>query len=210
MEHLNFFREINHLLKLFTENNYPSRTHSLAESKQSICFYPGSFNPWHLGHTSCVTLHFQHFANIPLMILPDHNPQKDLQPKEPVVLLKSITENIQGIDGSQIFISEIFINNTQTNPTQKWVTFLRQYCPNLQIGLLMGLDSYLGLTSWYKYELLINDLNYLEVIPRKIDNLQHIPAVYHSQLQLKAPKLQIHHVKHNPFESVSSTQLRQK
>jgi nicotinate-nucleotide adenylyltransferase len=205
MDNLKYFSEIEALLKIFMQNDQLSATCNLSNPNLSfkICFYPGSFNPWHDGHSSCVTLHQKYYPDIPLMILPDQNPHKIDSSIDLLKLPKNLSLN-------DVFLSHVFKQNNLKNPTYRWITFLKVNCPKLELGLLLGLDSYLNLTTWTNSRLLLENLSFLEIIPRNIKDLSPPTANYNSEINSYNPKLKLNFVPENPFESVSSTQLRQK
>lgn len=196
------YQEMERLLKNFTIDQKSTTKFLIQSSTSPFCFYPGSFNPWHQGHTSCVSLHLKYFPEVPLMVLPDHNPHKDLKIDHDLIKLPP--------EIAQVHVGAVFRQKLQTNPTYHWVSYIKKHCPNLQLGLLLGLDSYLNLPKWYNYQELLNCLSFLEVIPREIDNLAANKAQFTLNLKHLAPKLEIHLIEENPFGSVSSTFLRQK
>ncbi len=198
MGNLKTFQEIEKLLVNFVHGRTESPENSQI-SLQAICFYPGSFNPWHEGHTSCVNLHIKYFPQIPLMVLPDHSPHKEL------TTLSEIHENLPGA-----YISHVFKQIQKTNPTYNWISYLKSQRPSLQLGLLIGLDSFLNFPKWHKYQDLLQILSFIEVVPRKIENLAVDMHQFEKKLMSLAPKLKISHIPENPFDSVSSTILRQK
>lgn len=205
MEHVKLLREMEQLLHLFSNGLNPLHEDqfSFQQSSTSFCFYPGSFNPWHQGHTSCVELHQKHFPQIPLMILPDQNPQKDHQ-------VYTQPNSTLFEHQPSVYLSFVLRQKNSKNPTYTWTTFLKKHCPKLQLGLLLGLDSYLSLFSWISYQDLLKSLDFIEVIPRKIENLASDSEEYLQKIHLVAPHLKIHRIQGNHFESVSSTQIRQK
>jgi len=168
----------------------------------TICFFPGTFTPWHDGHSYCVTKHLSSFPNIPLMVLPDFNPQKKYSPpqKEPITLPTQ----------SHVLLSWVFQKLNQSNPTHAWIEFLKIQNPNLVMGLLMGLDSFMNLQTWINYQNLLCHLDFIEVIERDFSTLDTTFDTQKKIYQRINPELNIYYIHGNPYKDLSSTILRQK
>lgn len=205
MEPLKTFQYIEKFLTSYLANSHEVTIDKKLQGK--ICFYPGTFNPWHEGHGICVELHLQSFKDVPLMILPDHNPQKELALHAPYEIPLNVQSN-------NLYLSYLFKNSQKKNPTHSWIRYLKTFCPDLKLGLLMGLDSFMTLTTWIRFEELLCDLSFMEVVPRKINDLaNNLPdkvSEIDASLKIITPLLEIHHLKNHPFETISSTQIRQK
>lgn len=171
------------------------------EHASEIVFYGGSFNPWHDGHSACVILSPKEF---PLIIIPDHNPQKqiilnkNLDFSKLTVQLKKLRE--------KIWIYEGFYFDRKFNPTIEWVRDLRNVYPKKNFSLLLGHDSFINLKSWKNANELLNLLSSLYVVSRQDDDEKNIFA--QKQYLMINPKLTISQQGHHEFEHLSSTQLR--
>ncbi|MBL7664367.1 MAG: hypothetical protein JNM93_04495 [Bacteriovoracaceae bacterium] len=168
---------------------------------KEITFFGGSYNPWHLGHTSCVELFPKKDQ---LVIVPDYNPLKSEE-------LDSLWENYLKIlklkqEHPKLQIYPGFWCNEKPNRTYPWVKQFKQDTPNTKINLLMGYDSFLGLPKWFEYQALLNLLNHLYVVAREDDKTLY----EQSRLEYLTinPKLTITHLGHHDYESYKSQELR--
>lgn len=166
-------------------------------------FFGGSFNPWHKGHQSCLDL-------LPTdkicFILPDRNPLKELKVIEPVSTIIELIVKIKF--GKNHYIAPTFMMDFQKNPTVTWVEKLHQNFPNKKLSLLMGFDSFKNLSRWERPEKLLTTLSTLYVVSR----LEEDDEREHAAKPVKEinPNLNIQFLGHHEFESLSSTDIRQK
>lgn len=169
------------------------RIFSQPKSK-SICFYPGSFNPWHEGHQACVDL----TPVESLVIVPDANPWKQTTAsitfKTIIKLMKTVPENTSLYPG--------FINLEVGNPTVSWLPTTKWQNKSLSIGA----DSFVNLEKWKDVKTLLNCLETLYVVPRNIVDQQMNQTT--QIIQNLCPALKIEILAHHQFENVSSTDLR--
>lgn len=156
-----------------------------------VCFFGGSFNPWHEGHNNCLSLFPEPNE---LIVLPDHNPLKDSNSTRPV------------IDAGEIKVFWGFWEAQEKNPTSKWLTALKELRPDIEIGLLMGHDSFANLDEWYEYKTLLNTLNNIYVVAREDDeqDFQRLGQNYTNINQ----NIRITYLGHHNKEHLSSTKLR--
>ncbi|MBD65554.1 MAG: hypothetical protein CME62_10125 [Halobacteriovoraceae bacterium] len=170
---------------------------------QEIVFFGGSFNPWHEGHTSCIRLLP---ADLPIVIVPDHNPFKKLtKTHEKLTSPAQIVKQIQFLNRN-IFIYDGFFIREEKNPTNVWINELKLHLPMTKISFLVGYDTFMAMPKWINIEKLLKDLDCLYVASR-LENDQH-----HSedaqQLYPAENKLEIKFLGHHNFEHLSSTELR--
>ena len=161
---------------------------------KSVCFYPGSFNPWHDGHQACVDL----TPVESLVIVPDTNPWKLTNRS---VTLKTILEIMKNVP-QKTSVYPGFIHLEVGNPTVNWL-------PKTQWAkrsLCIGADSFVNLEKWKEVNTLLNSLESLFVVPRNIsDEVMKSTA---QKVQGLCPALKIEILAHHQFENVSSTDLR--
>ncbi len=160
----------------------------------SVCFYPGSFNPWHQGHKACVEL-----APVEsLVIVPDSNPWKNsassLNLSMIINLMKSLPENTSLYPG--------FVNLEVGNPTVSWLPKTKWQKKSLSIGA----DSFINLEKWKDVKTLLQSLDCLYVVPRNI--AVDITNKTSQKIQSLCPALIIKILANHQFEKVSSTDLR--
>lgn len=175
------------------------RTHHL-DSKKEIIFFGGTFNPWHKGHTECIKLCDN---NSPIIIIPDHNPEKEINETSInfTLLLNEIKELRENT-----FLFEGFFNEKKSNPTSHWINSLKDEFPTLKLSLLIGFDSFRSIAHWIEADKLISTLSSLYIASRLEDDSER----NNFSLPLKEinPNINLHFLGRHPYEEVSSTQLR--
>lgn len=168
-----------------------------------LVFFGGSFNPWHQGHEACVALLP---ADKALVVVPDHNPYKELTAKNPESLA-DIRAALSKLDRGG-FVFEGFLKANKKNPTHDWIGQLRSAFPEKKLSLLMGFDSFIGIDKWIEAEKLLNDLSRLYVASR-LDNSAAKQAQI-KRLEQINPCLETLFLGGHPHESLSSSALRKK
>lgn len=190
-----FCSELGKRFSLFENNNEDAPKWLLKkELKGEVVFYPGTFNPWHLGHRACLDL--CPVKNI--VVVPDFNPWKEGdQRQRPWEHLKDLVYRLGKSDYS---IYPGFLAKDVGNPTVSWF-------PKIQLdkkSLLMGDDSFLNLHKWKDIDELVKHICKLYVAPRGSD-----PLGIEEQVK-RFPQLNIIFLDHHDYEEISSTELRNK
>ena len=142
-------------LKSFIENN------DILKEANEITFYGGSFNPWHAGHTSCLELAP---SNIPIIVIPDHNPFKELIGHQNKSLCLETIQNTTSKLEKQIFIFDEFYKLDQKNPTNEWLGKIHKDFPSKNFNLLLGFDTYITLHKWIEVKKVLNSIKSLFVV----------------------------------------------
>jgi nicotinic acid mononucleotide adenylyltransferase len=201
---LNFLNALSQLWYFFNQ----SMIEQISDMpKENIIFYPGSFNPWHDGHATCV-LKALNFGNV--MILPDRNPNKAQNRTRH--LLKEYLELCQQIKLQTglgpMRVGPKFLLSEEKNPTYHWVNQIHQNYPDLWLRLLMGFDSFKTLPTWIEAEKLICLLNTVYVLSRNESKAEFDLAC--AQIKEINPKLEVVSLGHHRFEKISSSALRRR
>lgn len=159
-----------------------------------VVFYPGTFNPWHLGHRACLEL----CPATPIVVMPDFNPWKEEQDRQgPWQSLKNLVGRLEGTSFS---IYPGFLSLDKGNPTVDWF-------PKVKIknkGLLIGDDSFLNFHKWKDVDELVKHISTLYVVPRGEGQ-----ELLEKQVQ-RFPDLNIVFLGNHEFEDLSSTDSRKK
>ncbi len=174
-------------------------------SAKEICFFGGSFNPWHEGHSACIKLLNK---KVPIIVMPDHNPRKDLLTLEDKGSSIAELEKKLSSFSQMTFLYSDFALKNEINPTTKWVQELKHNLPELQISLLMGHDTFETIDTWIDGHDLLKCLNKLYVASRLETTV--IKTAQINNLRSIAPELEISFLGHHDFEELSSTKIRER
>tara|TARA_R110000868_G_scaffold161466_2_gene391876 strand:- start:2931 stop:3635 length:705 start_codon:yes stop_codon:yes gene_type:complete len=161
-----------------------------------VCFYPGSFNPWHEGHSECVRQVIR-----PLVIVPDANPWKDQTTREfnfnsAVELAKKLPQDCA------IYLGFLHLN--EGNPTASWL-------PQTKWGqryIAMGADNFVTFEKWKNLQLLTESLKGIYVIPRMLSNEELLKKK--NELNEIYENLEIEILQNHAFENLASSQLKKR
>lgn len=161
-------------------------------------FYGGSFNPWHEGHRACLDL----CPEMPLIVVPDYNPWKDLKAREagPWDLIIDLYDELKE---SPYSIYPGFLTSEEVTPTVDWL-------PKVDLKekyFLMGEDNFLKLHLWKDYHLLLESLTGLFVCPRAAN--QDEIKKQRMEITARFPQLEISFLANHDYEHYSSTYLRE-
>lgn len=164
-------------------------------------FFGGTFNPWHQGHQACLNLLPD---DLPCLILPDRNPQKELRDLSPVGTLLEISTKAR-FKKCQ-FLVPTFLMIKEKNPTVTWVERLKEEMPSLKISLLMGFDSFSTLKSWVRSADLLSKIHTLYVVSRLEDDDERAQAL--DEAHALSSELNVIFLGRHDYEAISSTELR--
>lgn len=178
-------------------------TNPILKDAPEIIFYGGSFNPWHQGHSSCVHMSP---SDIPLIVIPDHNPQKAISNSKGSEQLILELMNKVSFRDETAFIYDSFYKLLKSNPTHIWINDLKEQFPDKKLSLLMGHDSFLTIHNWIRSHELLNNLTNIYIVSR-LDVEQEKEDQKQVLYQI-AKNLNIIFLGHHEFEELSSTKLR--
>ncbi len=181
---------------------------SLPLDHEEIIFYPGSFSPWHEGHGACVR---NAPAHLPLIVMPDHNPWKDIRKNNLWSEVRGIWHDLNNIKEKnprrELSLYLGFLSLKKRNPTVSWMRYFCENWPNKKVWLLMGEDTFLSLHEWYRAEELLSLLHGLYVCPRGESKIEVQKQMENLQEMAQKPLL-IEELASHAFEHISSTFLR--
>lgn len=168
---------------------------------ENLIFYGGSFNPWHPGHSACLELINKDF---PIIVIPDHNPHKELNINRETDLKKIKTE-LNKIAKKTFFFPDFYLQKQQ-NPSIKWISLLSKEFSEKKFHLLIGHDSFQNILSWTDADKLLKLLESLMIVSRSEDPL--VSNKIKNEIISKFPKLTLNFLGHHSFEGVSSSEIR--
>lgn len=173
----------------------------LLKQNKEILFYGGSFNPWHDGHRACLDLAPK---DIPIIVLPDHNPHKKHSSAKNLDLI-ALEQELKK-KRKNIFLFKNFYLAHQPNPTINWIRKLATSFPTKSLSLLIGFDNFIKLPTWKSSNELLRTLSALYIVSRQDDEQakKEMIATY----QKLRPQLKVHFLGHHSFENISSSNIR--
>ena len=182
----------------FMPNSQPPYQINIPKDKE-IIFFGGSFNPWHEGHESCLTL-----LNKPdkLFIIPDNNPRKQSQE---VTCAWKRYQDLKRLIPFDYPIYSGFWSSNQSNPTASWLPQIKDQYPDLQLSLLMGYDSFITIHDWIDAPKLLDSLSKIYIASR-LDDLELRNQQY--QKLTEQYQVELIFLGNHPHEEVSSTKIR--
>lgn len=164
---------------------------------QSLTFFGGSFHPWHDGHEACLKL----FPNPEsLLVLPDNNPWKDeVRDHCHWTFFKELALFHQE---TAISFYPGFLGMLEKNPTATW------FIPATirEKSLLVGDDTFHGLSRWYEIERLLKFIKRIYIVPRVMEAKNYEDG--YNFIHEVAPHVELVRLPNHPFEHVSSTKIR--
>lgn len=169
------------------------------EIKDAITFFPGTFNPWHEGHSSCLQL-----VNYPeLIVIPDVNPWK--KNNSVLCVWKKYLEICQKLSDTPYSVFPGFIGSENSNPTVDWLPLVD--CPEKSI--VMGDDNFFQLDSWKDWKKLVSDLSVIYVVSRvstgpEEERMTRIKNI----LKNANKKLKVIYLADNKAKNISSSEIR--
>lgn len=177
--------------------------HNFDTSFDEIVFFGGSFNPWHSGHSSCLTLMDKEKL---IIVMPDHNPFKDVTKEENRFSSLTDIKKELSIRPKNTYLFEGFIQDPNHNPTHNWLRQVRSNFPKLKLSLLMGFDSFMSIDKWIEAKQIIKDTSCIYVASR-LDNKDARQSQYYL-LKSMDSNIEVDFIGHHDYEHLSSTAIR--
>jgi nicotinate-nucleotide adenylyltransferase len=162
----------------------------------SVTFFGGSFNPFHLGHRSCLEL----CPEKNILIVPDRNPLKPLSEEENV--FDEFVALAELLKETNYSLYPGFLAKKETNPTSAWLPKVKMTEKNF----LMGDDSFMSLLKWKNPAVIISALTKLYVVPRNFSKADYLKQEI--EILKFNPRLEVHYLADHPYKNLSSTALR--
>ena len=158
--------------------------------RDRVCFYGGSFNPWHRGHSACLEL----CPEENILVVPDCNPWKAPAGKgrgweHYLDICRILADTPYSVYPGLL--------RGKASPTVDWI--LQTDFPRK--SLLMGADNFLCLERWKDFPRLVESLDGLYVVPRGDNHYEEMSA----RLNSINPRLEVLILPRHPYEGLASS-----
>ncbi|MDD4976420.1 MAG: hypothetical protein PHY93_18830 [Bacteriovorax sp.] len=163
----------------------------------SVTFFGGSFNPFHLGHRACLDL----CPEKNILIVPDRNPFKAAMESSANVY-SDFLALAHELKDTPYSLYPGFLGQNLPNPTASWLPLVKIKEKNL----LIGDDSYMSLLTWKNPEVILKALTKLYVVPRIYKRDDYLKQ--EREILKLNPNLEVHYLADHPYKNISSTDLR--
>ena len=158
--------------------------------RERVCFYGGSFSPWHRGHLACLEL----CPEENILVVPDCNPWKSLR---------------AGYRDWSYYLKLCYtLENTPYSLYPGLLYgrsgFTVDWLPRTDFqekSLLIGADNFLVLDRWKDYPRLLQSLNRLYVVPRGEGDCEKMAR----HLMEHNPLLEVIVLPRHPYEDLASS-----
>jgi len=171
------------------------------EFTQDLIFYGGSFNPWHAGHLTCLSL-CEKETQQTIVVIPDNSPWKKLSPIISECRFESYYKLCTELSQTHYEIYPAFWGREEKNPTVTWLPHTKLQ----RRGLLMGDDAFMEFKRWQNFNVLMASLNELFVVPRN-HTLKEI-EIQRRYFERDFPHIKIVVLPEHEYQDVSSTKMR--
>jgi nicotinate-nucleotide adenylyltransferase len=153
-----------------------------------IGIYGGTFNPIHFGHLRTAEEICERFQMKEIIFIPSSNPPHKDQ-KDIIAPLHRLKMTTLGATGNPRFsVSELELQRPGKSYSIDTVRELRHLSPDDQFGFVLGMDAFLEITTWHRYEEIFTECDFI-VTTRpgtpKMSCAQAIPAVARDQFKKK-------------------------
>ncbi|HHB91990.1 MAG TPA: nicotinate-nucleotide adenylyltransferase [Thioploca sp.] len=134
-----------------------------------IGIFGGTFNPIHNGHLRLAIELYEKLSLAQVRLIPAGCPPHKTQPNATnQQRLQMIQAAINGIEG--LIVDDRELQRQGLSYTFDTLNSLRADYPKNSLGLILGMDAFLGLSNWYNWEYII-DLAHIIVVDREQYNL---------------------------------------
>lgn len=137
-----------------------------------VLLYGGTFNPIHFGHIKPVISLKKSISIKELLYIPCHIPPHKKAPK--LSAKQRLNMTVDAIAETNfpfpVKVSDFELGSIEPSYSLKTILHFKTVYPDNDLGFLMGLDSLLSFTQWYKWQEILENC-YLVVMTRPGFNL---------------------------------------
>ncbi len=151
--------------------------------------FSGSFNPIHIGHLALANwiCEFCDIDELWFLVSPQNPQKKESELIDEKIRFKMVESATTGY--KKLKASDFELSLPRPTYTIKTLRSLREKYPDREFCLIIGADSWNGISGWKDYETLITEFPIL-IYPRK-DHEIIIPEKYTKIKQVNAPLIEI-------------------
>jgi len=132
----------------------------------------GTFNPIHHGHLRLALELYERLDLAKVLLIPSAYPPHRAQPSvSSQCRLEMVQAAIKGVKGLSVDDREL--RRQRPSYTVDTLKSLREDYPYHSLCLILGMDAFLGLPSWHKWEQLITLAHFIVVTPPKYSEIKY-------------------------------------
>lgn len=174
----------------------------------------GTFDPIHHGHLRLAVELYERLELAEVRLIPSAiPPHRELPAVSAQLRLKMVQAAIQGVTGLRVDDREL--RRQEPSYTVDTLTSFREEFPQRPLCLILGLDAFMGLSTWYQWERLIT-LAHLVVVRRmgtllpethQMQDFLQVHELHNSMALMQQPAGGIW-IEEIPSLTISATQIR--
>ena len=163
--------------------------------------FGGTFDPIHQGHIKPVIQACNEIGAESLIFIPCHIPPHKQSPKvtseDRFNMVQLVANDLNQQLSLSVSCSDYELKQQGKSFTRKTVEYFQQQLPNNELYFLIGMDSYLNFTSWYKWQEIVQFCQLLVV-----NRPGYLPTELPDLLTQRSQIIDVEQV------DISSTQIR--
>jgi len=153
-----------------------------------IGLFGGTFNPLHFGHLRAAEEICDRYRMKEVIFIPSANPPHKNAPDmaSPIQRLKMVNLAITG--NSRFSVSEVELHRRGKSYSLDTVRRMKKDYPDDELAFIMGMDAFLELDTWYKYEQIVTECDFIVCTrpgPKRRGGLQAIPESIRGEYKKK-------------------------
>ena len=123
---------------------------------RKLVLFGGTFDPIHFGHIKPVCSACQQIQADELIFIPCHQPVHKQSPKvtsqDRLNMVSLVAQELNLNSELKVNCSDFEIRQGGQSYTRRTVEYFKQHNPDCDLYFLIGMDSYLNFTTWYKWQ----------------------------------------------------------
>lgn len=128
---------------------------------RSIGFFGGTFDPIHFGHCRAALEIKEAFTLSTMNLVPTHNPPHRNPPEASALHRLNMVK--LAIEGSELSVDDQEMRREGPSYSIDTLMSLRKDFPKVSLSMIVGVDAFVGLPSWYRWEKLMQLTNIIVI-----------------------------------------------